>query len=258
MKRIALITARDADYPRMIVQHLIANGTPPAAIFVGSPVEQRLFTVRSLLRVARRHGWLEVWRRFRERKQTVERHEPPPTTQPLEALARASGAKFVRYDFLNSINTAVALMKERCDLVLLAGCGLVGPWIAEAGAPLCLNAHPALLPGVRGVDVIEWSAIEERQFGITVHHVTDKIDAGTIVSRVAVEPRPGETLGAFRERMVILQAEQMANAAIASANGTPELLPNDVSKSVLRFATTAADREKAQRAFRARYTLKSS
>ena len=59
----------------------------------------------------------------------------------------------------------------------------------------CLNLHPAKLPYYRGISPVFWAlANGEGEVGISLHFMTEKIDAGSIVSQrmVQVEDRDTE------------------------------------------------------------------
>ncbi len=53
--------------------------------------------------------------------------------------------------------------------------------LAPAGG---INVHGALLPGFRGANPIQWALIEDaRETGVTMHELTEDIDAGAIVAQ---------------------------------------------------------------------------
>jgi methionyl-tRNA formyltransferase len=52
--------------------------------------------------------------------------------------------------------------------------------LLDLGQRLMLNLHPSLLPHGRGKDPNFWALVEERPFGVTIHHVDARIDAGDI------------------------------------------------------------------------------
>ncbi len=57
-----------------------------------------------------------------------------------------------------------------------------------------LNLHPSLLPAYRGRAPINWVLVRgERETGITLHHMTERADAGDIVAQRRVEIAPRET-----------------------------------------------------------------
>lgn len=54
------------------------------------------------------------------------------------------------------------------------------PLLGGVAGKAVLNLHPSLLPHCRGKDPYFWSIVEQRPFGVTIHHVSDDIDAGDI------------------------------------------------------------------------------
>src|SRR3546814_1811957 len=80
-------------------------------------------------------------------------------------------------------------------VVGLAGCGLVDRAVIHVARGGCVNGHPAILPGIRGVDVVEWALVgEDEPLGVTAHLVVPQVDAGEILRVERVEPEAGETL----------------------------------------------------------------
>jgi methionyl-tRNA formyltransferase len=75
------------------------------------------------------------------------------------------------------------------DLSVVAG------WPQILGAPLrnvpklgIVNFHPSLLPNYRGRHPLFWAILrDERQVGITLHHLTQAIDAGPILQQRALD-----------------------------------------------------------------------
>jgi methionyl-tRNA formyltransferase len=119
-------------------------------------------TVRARVGRARRRlrGRWRAWRRFR----TVAR-------------------RIAAFDSLADPQLRSALVRARPDVLILAGTGLV-PTAVLAVAPLTLNAHPGLLPWVRGVCPLEHSLLRGVAPGVTVHAVDPGIDTGPIIRRV--------------------------------------------------------------------------
>lgn len=50
----------------------------------------------------------------------------------------------------------------------------------QLGQEVTLNLHPSLLPFGRGKDPNFWAIAEGTPFGVTIHHVTERVDAGEI------------------------------------------------------------------------------
>lgn len=93
-----------------------------------------------------------------------------------------------------------ALRPYNIDLVVLAGfMRKVHPDIVKAYEGRMVNIHPSLLPAYGGKGMFGHHVHEaviaagEKQSGVTVHYVTDKMDEGAIVMQQSVDIAPGET-----------------------------------------------------------------
>lgn len=74
-----------------------------------------------------------------------------------------------------------AKLKEcRPDIILLAWWPKLLKQEDLELAPIILNLHPSLLPHCRGKDPNFWAIVEERPFGVTIHHVDSSTDGGPI------------------------------------------------------------------------------
>ena len=57
-----------------------------------------------------------------------------------------------------------------------------------------LNVHPSLLPAYRGSGVLIWALMDGvKEVGITIHHMVERVDAGEIVLRRAIDVDPDDT-----------------------------------------------------------------
>ncbi len=114
----------------------------------------------------------------------------------------------------------------------------------------CVNGHPAILPGIRGVDVVEWALVGENEpLGVTAHLVVPQVDAGEILRVERVEPEAGEDFDAYNHRLVLRQAANLARAALDVADGTAAKSPNPADRGVLRFAAPDHVHRAARAAF---------
>ena len=68
-----------------------------------------------------------------------------------------------------------------------------------------INLHPSLLPYNRGWHTPSWSILDGTPAGATLHFMTDRVDAGDIISQVEVEVRSSDTAHSLYLR--ILNAE---------------------------------------------------
>ncbi len=83
------------------------------------------------------------------------------------------------------------------DLIVLAGyCSILSPHFCEVWEGKIINIHPSLLPSFSGTI----HAIKEaydygcKVFGVSVHYVTEEVDAGPIIAQRAIHKFEKDTL----------------------------------------------------------------
>jgi len=94
--------------------------------------------------------------------------------------------------------------------------------LLQAFAGRIINVHPSLLPAFAGgMDAIEQAlAAGVDRTGVTVHLVTDRLDAGPILMQESVPILPGDTVESLRQRVheaeyrVLPEAIRMMEARI--------------------------------------------
>lgn len=107
----------------------------------------------------------------------------------------------------DAFDAAVAreLTARDVQLVCLAGfMRLVGRRLLQTFPNAILNIHPSLLPAFPGVDA-QAQAIRHgvKISGVTVHLVTDELDAGPIVLQAAVPVRSDDTADTLSARILV-------------------------------------------------------
>ncbi|MHA4836664.1 formyltransferase family protein [Sphingopyxis sp. MSC1_008] len=253
MKPIVVITRSDTGYAREVVRHLCDAGQAPALILIGSRVESLLFNLRSLRRVMRRLGVVEAIRRLRRSRSAP---SFPVEAAALSAQAEQYGTPLRPYDSVNNGTMILSINALDDPVVVLAGCGLVDRSVIHVARGGCVNGHPAILPGIRGVDVVEWALVgEDEPLGVTAHLVVPQVDAGEILRVERVEPEAGEDFDAYNHRLVLRQAANLARAALDVANGSARKSPNSTDQGVLRFAAPDGVHREAREAFARRAAL---
>lgn len=139
-------------------------------------------------------------------------HDPDKGSAGIEAvLARHAypAAQVLEAASLYQPETVARLQAVAPDLIVLAW------WPHIVREPLLslprrglLNMHPSLLPHCRGKAPNFWALVEERPFGVTLHHVDAGIDSGAIAFQAEIPldwDDTGETLHhKARRRMVSL------------------------------------------------------
>ena len=110
-----------------------------------------------------------------------------------------------------------AARKAGADHIALAGyMRILTPGFVRRWKGRMLNIHPSLLPKYTGLDT---------HGGVSVHLVTEELDAGEVLGRIAVAIRPGETAKSLAERVRIAEHQ---------------LYPRILAEHVLRHAGACA------------------
>jgi methionyl-tRNA formyltransferase len=87
------------------------------------------------------------------------------------------------------------LQSFRPDYLLLAGIGILSPEVLQTAAVGVINAHPGLLPWLRGLGVVGRAVLQGLPVGATCHFVEPGIDTGPIIERRLLPPADcGSTL----------------------------------------------------------------
>lgn len=104
------------------------------------------------------------------------------------------------------------LKKYNVDLVCLIGyMKILTPVFVRAFQGRIINVHPSLIPkycGKQFFDANVHSAViaaGESQSGMTIHYVTEEVDAGPIILQEKVALAPGETPESLREKVQALE-----------------------------------------------------
>jgi methionyl-tRNA formyltransferase len=94
-----------------------------------------------------------------------------------------------------------------------------------------INLHGSILPAYRGAAPVARAILNgETETGVTVIRMTPVIDAGGIIATAGTTIGPDETAGELEERLAMLGAPLVAQAAAALAIGPVAVLPQDKGK----------------------------
>lgn len=110
------------------------------------------------------------------------------------------------------------------DLVVLGGyMKILGPAVIEKYRGKILNVHPSLLPKFAGgMDMNVHQAVldaGETETGMTIHQVTEVVDAGEIVLQKKVAVESGDTAESLKDKVQALEKEWYPKVVKALADG---------------------------------------
>jgi methionyl-tRNA formyltransferase len=119
----------------------------------------------------------------------------------------------------NHDGCADALRAASPTLLVLGGTRILRPHIFELAAHT-LNAHPGLLPEVRGSASVAWAIARDREIGCTSHFIDAGVDTGAIVERQVIPVHRGDSYERLCWATTRLAAELMVRAVRAYADGS--------------------------------------
>jgi methionyl-tRNA formyltransferase len=139
---------------------------------------------------------------------------------------------------MNSPGMLRDLRRLAPDYIVWGGGGILKPETIETAPCGVLNAHPALLPWVRGCGVVGHSVELGIPIGVTLHYIDKGIDTGSIIERRLLKITDKDTsLAALEAATDELSAEMMADAvqAIKEHGRAPTAVAQDLRRPLFRW-----------------------
>lgn len=146
--------------------------------------------------------------------------------------------RVLRAGRINDAGTLRVLRRLEADFLLAGGGGILSPETIATARAGVLNAHPALLPWVRGSGVVGHSLTVGVPVGATLHYIDPSIDTGPLVERRLLEmPDGGVPLARLEEGAARLCAALMADAVeeILRTGEAPAAVPQPVRFPLFRW-----------------------
>ncbi len=142
----------------------------------------------------------------------------------LAAAAAARGVPVLEVRDVNGPEAAAAIRQAAPDLLVSFHFDQIFAPATLALAPRGgINLHPSLLPRHRGPVPTVWALAEERPaFGVTVHRLAPRIDAGPILAQAEVPLPEGTTASAAARRLHAEGAALLGRVLDAMAEGREE------------------------------------
>ena len=164
-----------------------------------------------------------------ERGKFLDRIAGEPVPPRLSELI--AGKKIPTYYVGNHNNDLCAELLEDFapELLVLGGTRIIKPNILEIPQAVTLNAHPGLLPWLRGSASVGWALYHDLAQGATTHLVSPGIDTGDIILRKELPVYRADTYESINSRVAILAGELMAESIRAFQAGNLETTPQDKS-----------------------------
>jgi len=137
-----------------------------------------------------------------------------PPANPMREAANQHGLKLFDPTDVNAANVVTELADLRADLIVVCDFGQILSPAALGVTPLGgINLHGSLLPKYRGAAPVQWAIINgEATTGITVIHMTPKLDGGPALCQLEVAIEATETAEQLEHRLAALGAPAVIDA----------------------------------------------
>ncbi|SDY74340.1 methionyl-tRNA formyltransferase [Evansella caseinilytica] len=149
------------------------------------------------------------------RKQTL---TPPPVKVAAEEL----GIPVFQPEKIKNEEEWRKVEKIKPDIIVTAAFGQILPKGLLDVPPLgCINVHASLLPKYRGGAPIHQAIIDgEKETGITIMYMVEKLDAGAILSQRAMPIEEHDTTGTMHDKLSRLGADLLLDTLPEIAAGS--------------------------------------
>lgn len=152
-----------------------------------------------------------------------------PVAGPVRRLAEEHGTPIFDPVDVNAEDSRARLSAYSADLLVVCDYGQI--LSAETLATTRrggVNLHGSLLPKYRGAAPINWAIYHgETETGVSVIHMTPRVDAGPVIEQGRTAIGPDETAADLEARLAELGAEHVPRAIDALESSAAQPLPQD-------------------------------
>jgi len=157
----------------------------------------------------------------------------PPQLSPTRVAAEAHGTQVIDPESINDPATREQLVAFAADLFVVCDYGQILSSdtlsIARLGG---INLHASLLPKYRGAAPINWAIYHgETETGVSVIHMTPKLDAGPVIAVARTPIGTDETAAELEPRLAVLGAPLVLAAIEDLLTGRSKPIVQDFSQA---------------------------
>ena len=140
------------------------------------------------------------------------RKGPPPA--PVRDWAESNGFELFAPDSINEVDAVDLVAQKSADLLMVCDYGqILKPAALETASLGGINLHGSLLPKYRGAAPVQCALLNgERVTGVSVIHMTPRLDGGPVVSFRETEIMDEETAGELEERLALIGVDATLEA----------------------------------------------
>ncbi len=158
---------------------------------------------------------------------------PVKRYRSLTELANANQLEHFSGVQINSDETVERIRKLKPDLIAICGFSrILKTEVINLAAKACINTHPSLLPKFRGANPIRMVLqYGEKVTGVTIHHVTPKIDGGDIIQQCEVPIDSDETVSSLNDKTNPVAGALLVEVIRQIAESNAQRRPQDESEA---------------------------
>ncbi len=154
---------------------------------------------------------------------------------PVAKWAKDNSVPFVETADVNSAEVVKKIAALEPELLVVIAFGQkIGKEITAIPCRGAINVHSSLLPKYRGAAPINWAIINgEKETGVSVITVAEKMDAGNILSQATTAIGQDETAGELHDRLAKISVPLLLGTIEKIADGSAVYTPQDDSKATM-------------------------
>lgn len=144
------------------------------------------------------------------------------TPPPVKAAAIELGLPVIQPEKLRGSEELQQILDLQPDLVITAAFGQILPKaLLDAPKLGCINVHASLLPKYRGGAPIHQAIIDgEKETGVTIMYMAEKLDAGDIISQKAIPIEEDDHTGSLFDKLSVVGRELLKDTLPSIINRT--------------------------------------
>ncbi|MBL8892658.1 MAG: methionyl-tRNA formyltransferase [Planctomycetaceae bacterium] len=125
---------------------------------------------------------------------------------PMRVVAEAHGLPVFDPVNVNTADAVAQLQAMKADLLVVCDYGqIVAPSVLGTTRYGGINLHGSLLPKYRGAAPVQWCVFNgDAVSGVSVIHMTPRLDGGPILVQRSIQVEPNETAGELEQRLSVL------------------------------------------------------
>ena len=158
-----------------------------------------------------------------------------PTPTPVARWADSHSIPFIETDDVNAPPTIEKIAAYEPQLIVVIAFGQkIASQLIKLPTKGAINVHASLLPKYRGAAPVNWAIINgEKQTGVSIITLAEKMDTGDILAQAKTEMLPDETAGQLHDRLAQMAAPLLLKTIEQIADGTAVYTQQDHSKATL-------------------------